>query len=42
LTNEARPDTGPVFAPSAEAQVAAPTEPQAAVTDAAKHDGKPA
>ena len=42
LTSEARADTGPVFAPSAEAQVAAPPEPQAAVTDAAKHDGKPA
>lgn len=42
LTSGARADTGPVFAPSAEAPVAAPPEPQAAVTDAAKHDGKPA
>ena len=36
-------ETGPAFAPSStEAPVAAPPEPEAAVTDAAKHDGKPA
>ena len=37
-----RAETGAAVAPSAEAQVAAPPEPEAAVTDAAKHDGKPA
>jgi sec-independent protein translocase protein TatB len=35
-------DTGAAVAPSTEAPVAAQPEPEAAVTDAAKHDGKPA
>ena len=35
-------DTGAAVAPSTEASVAARPEPEAAVTDAAKHDGKPA
>jgi sec-independent protein translocase protein TatB len=35
-------DTGAAVAPSTEASVAAQPEPEAAVTDAAKHDGKPA
>ena len=36
-------ETGTAVAPSStEAPVAAPPEPEAAVTDAAKHDGKPA
>jgi sec-independent protein translocase protein TatB len=35
-------ETGVAVAPSTEAPVAAQPEPEAAVTDAAKHDGKPA
>ena len=35
-------DTGAAVAPSTEASVTARPEPEAAVTDAAKHDGKPA
>jgi len=35
-------DTGAAVAPSTDAPVAAQPEPEAAVTDAAKHDGKPA
>ena len=35
-------ETGAAVAPSIEAPVAAQPEPEAAVTDAAKHDGKPA
>ena len=35
-------ETGAAVAPSTEAPVAAQAEPEVAVTDAAKHDGKPA
>jgi len=35
-------ETGAAVAPSTEASVAAQPEPETAVTDAAKHDGKPA
>ena len=35
-------ETGAAVVPSTEAPVAAQAEPEAAVTDAAKHDGKPA
>jgi sec-independent protein translocase protein TatB len=35
-------ETGPAAAPNTESSVAMPPEPEAAVTEAAKHDGKPA
>jgi sec-independent protein translocase protein TatB len=42
LPGPAAVETGPAVATSTEVPVAAPPEPEAAVTDAAKHDGKPA
>ena len=42
LSGPAAVETGPAVASSAEAQVAPLLEPEAASTDAAKHDGKPA
>src|SRR3979411_2287403 len=42
LPGPAAVETGPAVPRSTEVPVAAPPEPEAAVTDAAKHDGKPA
>jgi sec-independent protein translocase protein TatB len=42
LPGPAAVETGPAAAPRTEAAVAMPSEPEAAVTEAAKHDGKPA
>lgn len=42
LPGQVTAETGAAVAPSTEASVAAQPEPEAAVTDAAKHDGKPA
>jgi sec-independent protein translocase protein TatB len=42
LSGPAAVETAPAVAPSTEAQVAPLPEPEAAGTDVAKHDGKPA